>query len=603
MATIPSIIDVYPANGAAGIPIGDQVTVTFDQEMDEDSINTGTFVLIGPDQGIFFGGELNPFEEPGLNEDDILDSPYFGGFVKCSVSFSRVNASGAPVADTEVDYTGAGNLWRTVALLTPEAPLAPNKQYSSLVAGDEDTSNAFDSGVRTRTVFDANPVSVTGTGKIYTGGGYTGDTQRTYVIEVISGGQTGNAVYQWWNQTDPLTTYNGITVTGRRELEDGIYITCDPDGTFVTGDRWTVVVVPFYALPNTYKWVFTTGSGSILTPPSSSSASGIAQLGVTGSGSTSTSVVSVVSVDPTGGEYGVEISTDPYTGERIDIVFTDTNPIDATTLVNAVAVRSEPATGVDDSLGIAYTGDLSFTSSLVGTHTLRIDLDPGQLYENNIIIITLDSTIADDQGNTLGEEYITYFSTTYSPIYTGLRRIRLDLGSLISSVGDETIMLAILEASLMAEAISFVATTDNATYRNAARREYVTCLAELIIVNGIAADATASDKLTKRLGDLSVSRGGVGSALANTKNKLEDCVEYWKIVVQTGGEIGPDTSVKPGSTVKGADADDAIAVGRQWEATSGLGYLNPSINTSVRGSSSRRALKTWRTKNSWRTDD
>jgi hypothetical protein len=81
--TAPSIVNVYPANGAIGIPIGDSVTVTFNQEMDEDSINTGTFVLSGPDKNVFFGGEMNPFEEPGLNANDILDSPYFPGFVQC----------------------------------------------------------------------------------------------------------------------------------------------------------------------------------------------------------------------------------------------------------------------------------------------------------------------------------------------------------------------------------------------------------------------------------------------------------------------------------------------------------------------------------------
>jgi len=599
MATVPSVVNVYPANGAVGIPIGDQITVTFDQEMDEDSINTGTFVLTGPDQGVFFGGELNPFEEPGLNADDILDSPYFGGFVKCTVSFSRVDASGSPVADTEVDYTGAGNLWRTVATLTPEAPLASNKQYSAILAGDEDPTNAFDSGVRTRTVFDPNPVSVTGTGVIYTGGGYTGTIQKTYTVEIVTGGQTGNATYQWWDNSDPLTLYSGITVTGRRELDNGMYITCDPDGTFVSGDRWTIVCIPFFSLLNTYRWTFSTGSGAIATPPSTSSTSGIQELAASATAST----LSIDSVDPTGGEYGVAISTDPYVGERITVTFDDTYPINASTLVNAVSIESKPATGVDDLTSITYTGDLSFTTSLVGDNVLRIDLDPGQLYQNNIVIVTLDETIANTQGTTLGSDYITYFATTYTPIYTTLRRIRLDLGPLLVNVPDETIMLAILEASLMVDAISFVSTTDNANFLNMAKREYATCLAELMLVNGIASDTNSSDRMSKTLGDLNVSRSGGGGSLSDAQDRLNGCIEYWKVAVQTGGEIAPDTSLKPGSTVKGANAEDAIAVGRQWEATSGLGYYRPSTNTSVRGSSSRRALKTWRHKNSWRTND
>jgi hypothetical protein len=591
--TVPVIIDVYPANSSVGIPIGDQVTVTFDQEMDETSINTGTFVLTGPDQGVFFGGEMNPFEEPGLSRKDILDSPYFGGFVQCSISFSRVDASGSPVDDDVVDYSGAGNLWQTVAILTPLAPLAPNKPYTALVAGDEDPTDAFDTGVRTRTVFDPNPISVIGTGKIYPGGGYTGSDTRTYVIEIISGGPTGSAVYHWWNKTDPFTIYNGITVTGRRELEDGLYITCDHDGVFVTGDQWEVVCVPFESLANTYRWTFNTGSGAIITPPSSASASGIVSL------EPEVQSFTVVSVSPVGGKYGVVISTDPYVGEVISITFSA--EIDALTLEDALMVVSEPAIGIDSANTIPYTGELDYSAEVIDDNVLVITLAPGQLYQNNIVVITLASTIADTEGNTLGEEYTTYFSTPYYPVYTSLRRIRLDLGPIATSLSDETIMLAILEASLMADATTFITSTVNVAFRNTARREYVTCMAELILVMALLGGSNSSGKMSKKLGDLSVSRTGADDRLEDTRDRLKECVGYWEIAVQTGGDIAPGTSLRPGSSVKGRDAEDAIVVSREWEATTGVGLYRPSINTTVPTGSSRRALKTWRSKGSWRT--
>lgn len=599
MATAPNIVSVYPANGASGIAIGDSVTVTFDQEMDEDSINTGTFVLTGPDQGVFFGGEMNPFEEPGLNAEDILDSPYFPGFVQCSVSFSRVDASGATVLDSEVDYDGDGTLWRTVATLTPNAVLAPNKDYQALLAGDEDTTNAFDSGVRTRTVFDAEPIVLTGTGIIYGGGGFTGSTAITYVVEITSGGATGSATYSWWRLSDPFTVYTGITVTGKRELENGVYITCDPDGTFVTGDQWTIKCVPFLALAASYRWSFSSGSGSIIIPPSTSSVSGIDTLTSSVAGTTGVSTFSVSEVDPAGGEYGIAISSDIYTGERITITFTDTTPTDAATIVDNVAVRAEPAIGIDSINQITYTEELDFTVSLVGTTQLQIDLDPGQLYINNVVIVTLDKDIADTDGNTLGEEYITYFSTEYTPIYTSLRRIRLDLGPLVASVTDETIMFAILEASIYVDGISFVTVIPNATYFNLARRELTTCKAELILVKAIASDGTFTNRMSKQLGDLSVSRDGARDGLNDTINDLQDCIEYWKVAVQTGGEITPDASLKPDWTVKGRNASDAITVERQWESTNSLGSYRPSANTSAATNNSRRRLRTWRN-SSWR---
>jgi len=599
MATVPHIIDVYPAPGSTGIAIGDSITVEFDQEMDENSINSGTFVLIAPDTGVVFGAELNPFEEPGLDDQDILSSPYYGGFVKATISFSRVNASGGVVSDSEVDYDGEGDLWRTVAILTPSQPLSPNKQYSVLVAGDEDPTNQFDSGVRTRTVFDAEPVTVTGTGDLEFTGGYTGTVEKTYVLEITTIGATGTATYQWWDSVDPLTVFDGTTTTGLRELTNGLCVSFDPDGTFALGDRWQVVCVPFESLANTYRWSFYTGSGAVVTPTSTYSASGISELGA----SLAPDTFEVIDITPVGRKYGVAISEDPYVGESITIEFTTGDVIDETTLTNAISVRAEPANG--DTLTISYTGDLDFTSSVSGNE-LTILLDPGQLYENNIVIITLDKDIANTDGTTLGTEYVSYFSTTYTPLYSGIRRIQLDLGPLATDIPEESIMLAILEASLYAQAITFSTTTYQQTFFYHARREFTTCMAEKQLVGALLSDGLALNKMYKKLGDLSVSRDGLKGQLRDNFKRLENCVNYWKIAVETGGEISPDASIKPGYSVKGDWAVDAITVSRQWEPMTAIGGNGiPAANTRVArtsDSSERRQYRTFRTR-SWRSDD
>lgn len=595
MATTPTIIDVYPAPSAVGIPIGDQFTVTFDQEMDEDSINTGTFVVLAPDKGVLFmGAELAPFDSPGLDDEELLNSPYYGGYVQGSISFSRVDVSGSPVSDDEVDYDGDGALWRTVATFTPSAPLAPNKTYTVVVAGDEDPNNQFNSGVKTRTVFDPEP-TITGTGSITSSGGYTGTSSETFVVEIQTGGTVGNATYLWWRESDPMTAYQGVTTTGKREFDDGVCIFCDPDGTFVSGDRWTIVCVPAIQLPNTYEWTFTTGSGSILTPPSTSSASGINALAVDEEGNTTTSTFGVESIDPEGGEYGVTISTDPYVGESIVIEFTDLYPIDGTTVTEStVVVRTESANGDTE---IHADGALDYTIT-VGTNTITIDLDPGQLHENNIVIVELDKSIADTQGNTLGSNYTSYFSTPYTPVYSSLRRIRLDIGPAITDVRDETIMLAILEASLKADALTFVtASPVNTSFRNMARKEYVTCLAELMLLRGISSDSSGADKMTKSLGDLTVSRSGGGKALDERMKQLQDCVNYWQIAIESNGQLSASTSLAPQFSVKGALASDAITVSRQWEPSSRIGHHYPGVNTTERGANSRRRVKTFRPRN------
>lgn len=596
MASIPNILDVFPAPDSLGIPIGDSVTVTFDQEMDEDSINSGTFVLITPSTNVVFGAELNPFEEPGLNEDDILNAPYKNAYVECTISFSRVNISGGVVADTEVDYTGAGNLWQTVGILTPNQPLQPNVQYSVLVAGDEDPTNQFDSGVRTRTVFDAQPVSVTGNGTVIFSGGYTGDNNRTYVLEIIGAGATGVATYEWWNAIDPLTTYEGVTTTGLRELENGLCVSFGHDGTFAVGDKWQVVCVPFISLPNTYKWSFNTGSGSVIEPSSTHSASGIAELGA----SVAPETFEVIEITPASGEYGVEISTDPYTGESIVIDFTSGDTLDTTTLVDAIDVQSEPANG--DDYDTTYTGELDFSYSVV-SGDLHIDLDPGQLYENNIVIVTLDKDIANIDGTTLGTDYVSFFSTVYNPLYSSLRRVQLDLGPLLVNTPEESIMLAIYEASLYAEAINFIANTSNQKFFHHARREFVSCMAEKKLVGAMLSDGSALNKMYKKLGSLSVSRDGIGGVMQDTFDRLKDCVDYWRVSVESGGDMSPNASIRPLYSVKGAWADDAIVVNRQWEAMNATGgNFTSAANTHVSETGLRRGLRTFR-KRTWRGSD
>lgn len=581
--TAPTVLNVYPASSALGIPIGDSVTVQFDQEMDELSINSGTLVLIAPANDVVFGPGLEPLEQQTAEDaESILDTPTYSGYVKGTITFSRVNTSGGIVDDDEVDYDGVGNLWYTIATLTPSQPLKPNVTYTAIVLGDETQTNDFDSGVRTRSVFDAEPVSVSGTGIPIFIGSYTGTSTRTYVLEITSGGATGAATYEWWNEATPLEVYEGVTTTGYRELEDGVIVYFDPDGSFTTGDKWQVVVKPYSLLANNYRWEFTTGSGSILTPPSSSSASGIGTIGA--AAGTDTTGLYVSEITPSEGEYGVEISTDPYTGETITIVFN--NDLDASTVTeDSISIYTESPNG-DTSIA-SITGDLDFTAAVSGD-TISIELDPGQLYQNNIIVIKLDKDIADEDGVTLGEEYISYFATTYTPLYAGIRQIQLEYGaSFPSTMKDETIYLAILEASLEVDAISYVTTIANVKLFNIARQNYATCLAARKLLSGAG---LGSEKMSKRLGDLTVSRDTGG---ADIRNELADCIAYWEIAVQSGGGVAPDTSLPPQYTVKGVYADDWMPVGRLWEPTNRIGSYRGSANSSEYRSYRRQ----WRTHN------
>ena len=313
--TAPQIIDSYPANNAVGIPVADQVKVTFNQEMDLSSINTGTFVVIGKDEAPIFGPvDVTPLDDPGFEDEDILSSPYVGAYVKGTISFVKTNASGGTIEDDSLlDEDGDGTLWNTMAVFIPDTPLSPTSGYTVVILGDENIEDDLDTGVRTRTVFDTKSVSVAGTASVSFDGGYKGDDNRTYIVKITTPGATGVAEYEWWRESAPLDVYQGRTTTGERELEDGISLTCSHDGDFILNDTFSVVVKPYVLLENNYSWSFTTGSGSIAIPPSSSSASGIIALDTAGLAGG----LEIVSVTP---DYR-ETNLDPNTVTEIVIVF------------------------------------------------------------------------------------------------------------------------------------------------------------------------------------------------------------------------------------------------------------------------------------------
>jgi hypothetical protein len=333
--SIPYVLDCYPPNGASGIAIGGQIKVYFDQEMDETSINTGTFVVSGPDNGIFFGDEFNLVDQPGLKDEDILSSPYYSGFVKGVVSFARVDENGDPVDEDTKDYTGAGNLWRTVAIFTSLAQLNINNTYTVILSGDENLTDGYDSGAKTRTVFDPYSLSVSGTGELFATGGYTETSANKYHIVITSAGITGDAEYEWYRDYDPLTVFSGITTTGERELENGVIIMFGPDGEYQVGDHWTIVCKPGIQLPNNYKWSFSTGSGSIITPSSSYPASGIHDLVSIGSGE-----LKITKITPKDGATNLS----PDSVNTFEIEFN--KELDATTCTaSTITLWTEPVNG------------------------------------------------------------------------------------------------------------------------------------------------------------------------------------------------------------------------------------------------------------------
>jgi len=236
--------------------------------------------------------------------------------------------------------------------------------------------------------------------------------------------------------------------------------------------------------------------------------------------------------------------------------------------------------------------DSTFSFTIVGGGSVGTT----QLYNNNILFLTLSDSIMATDGSTLGTETTYYFTTTYTPLYSSIRRVRLDMGQFLANVPDDTINFAIFEASLKADLNKYSTAITNTQVYNASIREYTTCLAEWTLARALLGDSGISERMSKTLGDLSVSRGGNLNALKDAIAKFEDCAVRWEITLQTGGDVGPGMSLRPQVSIKGAWAEDAIVVNRQWEPTSGIGVNTSSAGNDYTYASGRRDLKTFRSR-------
>jgi hypothetical protein len=204
-----------------------------------------------------------------------------------------------------------------------------------------------------------------------------------------------------------------------------------------------------------------------------------------------------------------------------------------------------------------------------------------QLAENMQVVITVSEDIEDIDGNPLGEDQEFYFTTTYNPMYSAIRRIRLDIGSFLKNTPDDTINLAIFEASIEADHLTFdknAAAMSNLYLH--ARRQYVTCKAEQILLNNLINGAGGMLK-SKRLADFSVEYSD--GAIKNILAKVEDCIARWEPELMTGGHAVQT----PRGVVKGEMDIDRPNVGRGWDTPDGY----PVGNARVLYRGSRR----WRT--------
>lgn len=243
-----------------------------------------------------------------------------------------------------------------------------------------------------------------------------------------------------------------------------------------------------------------------------------------------------------------------------------------------------------------------WTGTILGTETISVQqftvLSDGVivtyplsgLNKNTLVEVTLPSTISDIDGNTLGDDYTFFFTTTYDPLYSSVRKVRLAAGGLLKTLPEDVINLAILEASLEADIINFNKNIINQKLFEHARREFVTCSASNILAQNVLANGGVIR--SKMLADFKVDYDV--NVLGDLLNTVNDCIKKWEGQVQSGG--GTRTLRSPQMVIKGENDPDRPAVGRHWHSMQ-QGEL-PVGNTKLRASGTRRWKTGWLARNS-----
>lgn len=216
-----------PEHEDEGRPLNTVISVTFDEEVDPDSIKTGAFIVTTSTSKLVVQGPSfeNLTPEP---PHDYLASDVFTGILEGKIT-------------TEDNLT---------FVFTPNSPLFPNATYKAILG----------TKILSKTIGEIVPgEGNTSTGDIALKGPYTGE-EDTFVITIRSSGLLGVSTFSYHKTSGGIES--SVLVTDRMvELEDGVFVIFKA-GNFVLNDTFSFEVFEGTPLEEIYSFSFYTGAPS-----------------------------------------------------------------------------------------------------------------------------------------------------------------------------------------------------------------------------------------------------------------------------------------------------------------------------------------------------
>lgn len=335
---VPSILAVYPNDGDAGIPIGADLAITFENSIDLKS-GKANVVLYGVDFDKTSGPDGAVWVDVSPKNANFLKSPGFSGIVECNYTVAYTDASGTVLdpQPTVLDRDGEA-LYHQKLFVSPTSIMAIETLYKAYIIGESE--GGISRGVSSRTVFDVDSSGASSyTGEVLVYGGYTRLVDDVVHIKITTAGDASEAKYKWWYESEgeSQARLGKVVSTRYRRLEDGLQIRFGGSG-FLLNDVYTFYVYAPEYLATTYKLEFTTGTGSIVEVPATMSTSPIG-VALPGTISAATGVLEILEVDPPDGATHQSLKT-----RTITIRFSGT--LDEDTISDdSVTVYSYPISG------------------------------------------------------------------------------------------------------------------------------------------------------------------------------------------------------------------------------------------------------------------
>lgn len=224
-------------------------------------------------------------------------------------------------------------------------------------------------------------------------------------------------------------------------------------------------------------------------------------------------------------------------------------------------------------LGKDYTVNHSF--EVLDNNILSADRLP--LEFNRLIEIEISPNIMSLDGEVIGDLEPHYFLTEMNPFYAPIEILRVECGSWLNDVPEETLALAIHWSSVKADELTCKKPVGERYYY--ARTRFVLFDAAISLFTMPVGSYGSNSKTHKTLGDLSVQNSDLDLDIKDLLKEYKEQRDEWLRILNAGGSITLGQSLDPTFAQRGSKRPDYLAVSRQWQDPWGEYFDQPTVNS------------------------